>query len=201
MHANGKRGCARCEGVERSVNAGMLVSPQDGNRSVGETQAESACTGQPQAPEESRRSPELAPTRSSTRALALPPSSRQSLRSCPSRGCLSAWRCRAPGAVRPLRRRGAPALTAYLLAAAAPRLWAGLRCARLGCAGLRARPPRASAEPARSLGSARLGSARRCPGRLLAAHAVQGGRGAGWRRWRARLRAAPRPLGSSLFGQ
>lgn len=83
--------------------------------------------------------------------------------------------------VRPRRGRGARALTAYLRAAADPRLRAGLRRARLGCAGLRARPPRASAAPARSLGSARLGSARRCPGRSLAAHAARGGRGAGWR--------------------
>ena len=63
---------------------------------------------------------------------------------------------------------------------------AGARCLPAG--GRDAAAPRWAARPAsaplgsaRSLGSARLGSARRCPGRSLAAHAARGGRGAGWR--------------------
>lgn len=83
-------------------------------------------------------------------ALSLGPGTRQSLHCYRGRGCSPAWWCRVPGAVRPRRGSGARALTAYLRAAAAPRLQAGLRRARLGCAGLRARPPRASAAPARS---------------------------------------------------
>lgn len=97
-------------------------------------------------------------------------------RPTPARGC---WPPGGAGlaAARPRRGRGAgrPLLT---WAAAAPRLragcagWTGL----LGCApGLRAARQRPL------LGSARLGSARRCPGRSLAAHAARGGRGAGWR--------------------
>lgn len=110
--------------------------------------------------------------------LSYPPASRRSLGRSQARGS---------GANRPWQARGA--LAAYLRAAAAPRLRAGLRRAAPGCAswaaprwtGLRwaARPASARLGSARALGSARLGSARRCPGRSLAAHAARGGRGAG----------------------
>lgn len=161
------------------------MSPQGGDRSsVWETQAESACTRQPRATEESQRSRELAPARPCTRARAQPSPTGAAPASPPAagpgRGCSPARPCGAPG--RPgrggARRAGRSLLTCR--PAAAPLLRAGLR---RGCAGLRwaARPASARLGSARSLGSARLGSARRCPGRSQAAHAARGGRGAGWR--------------------
>lgn len=74
---------------------------------------------------------------------------------------------------------------------------AGLRragLAALGCAGLRARPPAARQRPRARLRPARL---RPVVPWALAWQPTRRGVGAG----RARLWAAPRPLGSSLFGQ
>lgn len=151
-------------------NAGVT---QGGDRSsVWETQAESACTRQPQATEESR---ELAPTRSRTRAGAQP-SPAGPAAADPGAGLLASWRGRAGGGEAAAgARRGAP--PAYLggCGSAAPG-WLRRLDGAVGCApGLRAARQRPL------LGSARLGSARRCPGRSLAAHAARGGRGAGWR--------------------
>ena len=167
---------------ERSVNAGTLVSPRGGDRSsVWETQAESACTRQPQAAEESRRSGELA-RRAPARAPAprpLPPAALRRVIPLPAgraAGALGGAGSLLPGRGG-ARGAGAPCLPAGGRDSAAPGWaapgWSGLRWA--------ARPASARLSSARSLGSARLGSARRCPGRSLAAHAARGGRGAGWR--------------------
>lgn len=204
---SGHRGRVRlCQALvcERSVNAGTLVSPRAGDRSsVWETQAESACTRQPQAAEESPRSRELA-RRAPARARAQPSLTAPLPRVAPLRAGRAAdalGGARLPAA-RP--RRGA-GRGRSLLTCGRPRLrGSGLRCAglvwaALGCApGLRA----ARQRPLARLRPARLRPA--VPGALAG-----GPRGAGWargglaggRRRRARLWAALRPLGSSLFGQ
>lgn len=188
--------CQRRKGLsepgEKCVNAGTLVSPpEDGDRSsVCETLAQNLCTGQSQAD----RGPRPAaltkgPGSGTRRARPFPPA-----RLPPVPRPLAADSA-LPGRGRQARGAGRPSLTCDSelrgsgLSCAAPG-WAALGCAP----GLRAarQRPRARLRPARL--------------RPAVPRALAGGpRGAGWarggRRRRARLRAAPRPLGSSLFGQ
>lgn len=145
--------------VQEKCEPGTLGATQDSvTSSVGETQAEKACTRQPQATAESRRSQECEPEPTCLHPRPSP------ARSLP------------PGSRRCLRCRGSP-LTCGRSGSAAPG-WAAQRSTGLRWA---ARPASVRLGSARSsLGSARLGSARRCPERSQAAHAAaRGGLGAG----------------------
>lgn len=181
---------------ERSVNAGTLVSPRGGDRSsVWETQEENACTRQPQAAEESRRSGELA-RRAPARAPApspLPPAVLRRVLPLPAgraAGALGGAGSLLPGRGG-ARGAGAPCLPEDGRGSAA------LGWAAPGWSGLRALPPRGSAAPACSAppGSAPPGGARgarwrptrrgvgagRAGGRAPAAGAALGRPAAAWK--------------------
>lgn len=160
--------------VQEKCEPGTLGATQDSDTSsVGETQAESACTRQPQATEESRRSQECEPEPTCLHPRPSPARSLPPVPPLPPR----------PGLLSRSAVPGSPAvrLPAYLRAG-------GLRGSGLGCAAQRSTGLRWAVRPASarlgcarsSLGSARLGSARRCPELSQAAHATAwGGRGAG----------------------
>lgn len=156
---------------ERSVNAGTPASPQDGDTSsAGETQEESACTGQALGYGGVPGAPGVG-----SAALLHPRRARPALPSRPAPAGPGCRRRAAPALGAGSQRPGRGGRSLLTCGGAAPPRSAGLRWAarrppRLGCA-------RGSAPP----GSAPPGGAPGARGGPRGAGWARGGRGAGWR--------------------